>query len=61
MLVLTPSLVGTQNNKFIGELLGTIEKSYRRAAIEAREIDEAWVGVQTARLSAKKINKLLTG
>ena len=32
-----PSLVGTQNNKFIGELLGTIEKSYRRAAIEARE------------------------
>ena len=32
-----PNLVGTQNNRFIGEMLGTIEQSFRNAKIIARE------------------------
>lgn len=32
-----PSLVGTQNTKFIGEMLGTIERSFRQAKEFSRE------------------------
>ena len=32
-----PSLVGTQNGKFIGDLLGTIDRSFKNARISIRE------------------------